>query len=49
MDKTKERTLYPRKLFPPPEVIKKMQERKKNAVSSNTYIRLFKQFFGEGF
>lgn len=41
--------LYPRKLVPPPEVIKKMAEKEKNKMPNNPILRFFRIFFGEGY
>lgn len=49
MSESKERTLYPQKLYPPPEVVAKMLERKKGAVPKNPVFRFIKTFFGEGY
>jgi len=46
---TKERKLYPQKLVPPPQVVKKMIERDKARLPTNPVLRFFKIFFGEGF
>ena len=46
---SKERKLYPQKLIPPLDVIKRMQELEKLKMPKNKYLRFFKIFFGEGF
>lgn len=46
---SKLRKLYPQKLVPPPEVIKKIAEREKKLMPKNPVLRFFKIFFGEGF
>jgi len=43
------RRLYPRKLYPPPEVMRKMIEEEKNRMPKNKILRFFKIFFGEGY
>lgn len=40
--------LYPKKLYPPPEYIKKMKEREDRMLPRNPILRFFKLFFGEG-
>lgn len=46
---SKLRTLYPAKLYPPIEVIKKMREKEKAYLPNNPILRFFHIFFGEGF
>ncbi len=46
---SRERKLYPQKLVPPPEVLKKISEGRAGKLSDNKYIRFFQIFFGEGF
>lgn len=44
-----ERKLYPKKLVPPPQVVKVMVEKNKNKVPKNKALRFMHTFFGEGF
>ena len=46
---SKLRKLYPKKLYPPPNVAKLLAEREKNKVPLNPVFKFFKLFFGEGF
>jgi hypothetical protein len=48
MTEPKKRILYPKKLYPPPVVLKKMAEKERNKIPSNPVLRFFKLFFGEG-
>ena len=41
--------LYPRKLYPPPDVMRRMVEAEENKVEKNPLKRFFKKFFGEGY
>jgi hypothetical protein len=46
---TKERKLYPKKLMPPPNILKAITEKERDRLPTNPIIRFFKIFFGEGF
>lgn len=48
MTETKKRILYPKKLYPPPIVIKKMVEKERNKTPNNPVLKFFKLFFTEG-
>lgn len=41
--------MYPRKLYPPPEVMRKMIEEEQSRMPANPLLRFFKVFFGEGY
>lgn len=45
---TKVRKVYPKKLLPPPEVIKKLYERESKKLPNNKILRFLKLFFSEG-
>lgn len=46
---TEKRKLDPRKLAPPPEIIKRMMAADSKNLPANPIIRFIKLFFGEGF
>ena len=48
LSECKKKKLYPRKLYPPPEVMRRMIEEEKSIVPKNPIVRFFKLFFGEG-
>ena len=48
MTESKKRILYPKKLYPPAVVLKKMAEKERNKIPRNPVLKFFKLFFGEG-
>jgi hypothetical protein len=47
--KSKKRELHPRKLIPPPEIVKRIMDKDKEYLPKNKMLRFFKIFLGEGF
>jgi hypothetical protein len=43
------RKLEPRRLSPPPEIIKRIVASDKTVLPKNKFLKFFKIFFGEGF
>ena len=48
-EKEEYRKLNPRRLSPPPEIIKRLVNQDKGVMPRNPIIKFFKIFFGEGF
>ena len=46
---SKKRELQPRKLIPPPDIVKRIMDKDKEYLPKNPILRFFHIFFGEGF